>query len=55
VGGADAAELRELTPRVAALANEAAVTHVVFNNCYSDFGVRNAARLAELVDAVKPE
>ncbi len=48
-------ELKELTPRVAELAAEANQTHVVFNNCYSDFGVRNAARLADLVDALKPE
>jgi len=48
------AELQELAPRVAELAGEAKQTHVLFNNCYSDFGVRNAARLADLVGAVQP-
>lgn len=43
--GAD--ELAEWVPRVEELAGKAAETHVLFNNCYSDFGVRNAADLAE--------
>jgi uncharacterized protein YecE (DUF72 family) len=47
-------ELKDLAPRVKELASEAKETHVLFNNCYSDFGVRNAARLADLVDAIKP-
>ena len=41
------AELDELTPRVRELAEQAEETHVLFNNCYSDYGVRNAAQLAE--------
>jgi uncharacterized protein YecE (DUF72 family) len=41
------AELDELAPRVRGLAEGAEETHVLFNNCYSDYGVRNAAQLAE--------
>jgi uncharacterized protein YecE (DUF72 family) len=40
-------ELSELVPKVEELAAKAQETHVLFNNCYSDFGVRNAADLAE--------
>jgi uncharacterized protein YecE (DUF72 family) len=40
-------ELSELVPRVGQLAEQAGETHVLFNNCYSDYGVRNAADLAE--------
>ncbi len=47
-------ELKELAPRVEELAGDAQQTHVLFNNCYSDFGVRNAARLADLIGAVGP-
>jgi uncharacterized protein YecE (DUF72 family) len=43
------AELEELAGRVTALAGEARETHLLMNNCYRDFGVRNAARLRELV------
>ncbi len=46
------AELQELLPRVRELAAEARETHVVFNNCYSDYGVRNAARLSELLEGL---
>lgn len=41
------AELDELRPRVLELAEKAEETHVLFNNCYSDYGVRNAAQMAE--------
>jgi uncharacterized protein YecE (DUF72 family) len=40
-------ELSELVPKVGELAEKAQETHVLFNNCYSDFGVRNAADLVE--------
>lgn len=40
-------ELSELVPKVGELAQKAQETHVLFNNCYSDYGVRNAADLAE--------
>lgn len=40
---------REVAPRARRLADEAAQVHVIFNNCHEDDGVRNAARLSELV------
>jgi uncharacterized protein YecE (DUF72 family) len=43
-------ELDEVAPRVRELAEKAEQTHVLFNNCYSDFGVRNAAQLASKLD-----
>jgi uncharacterized protein YecE (DUF72 family) len=36
-------ELAEWVPRVQELSEQAEQTHVLFNNCYADFGVRNAA------------
>ena len=48
-------ELDELTPRVRELASQAEETHVLFNNCYSDYGVRNAAQLAERIGAKSPQ
>ena len=49
----DEDELEEWVPRVREAAGQAKQTHVLFNNCYSDYGVRNAADLAtqlELAD-----
>jgi uncharacterized protein YecE (DUF72 family) len=42
-------ELKELTPRVHALSEEADTTHVLFNNCYQDYAQRNAAQLTDLL------
>jgi uncharacterized protein YecE (DUF72 family) len=42
-------ELEEWAPKVRELAGDAAETHVVFNNCYRDYGVRNASQLAALL------
>jgi uncharacterized protein YecE (DUF72 family) len=47
-------ELDELAPRVRELADKAEETHVLFNNCYSDYGVRNAAQLAERLELDLP-
>lgn len=44
------AELKDWAPRVGELAGDAAETHVVFNNCYRDYGVVNARRLGELLE-----
>ncbi len=39
-------------PKVEQLADEAEQVHVLMNNCYQDYGVRNAADLRDLlVDA----
>jgi uncharacterized protein YecE (DUF72 family) len=50
----DSRELDELAPRVRELAEGAEETHVLFNNCYSDYGVRNAAQLAERLELDLP-
>jgi uncharacterized protein YecE (DUF72 family) len=42
-------ELRELAAGARRLAGEAQETHVLMNNCYRDYAVRNAARLIELI------
>jgi uncharacterized protein YecE (DUF72 family) len=42
-------ELREWTPRVRELADSAATTHVLFNNCYSDYAQVNARQLADML------
>jgi uncharacterized protein YecE (DUF72 family) len=44
-------ELGELAPRVRELAESAASTHVLFNNCYSDYAQVNARQLADLLAA----
>lgn len=48
----DEAELREWVPRVESLAAEADEVHVLMNNCYQDYGVRNAADLLRLLEDV---
>jgi uncharacterized protein YecE (DUF72 family) len=42
-------ELREWIPNVERLASETSETHVLFNNCYRDYSVRNAAQIADLM------
>jgi uncharacterized protein YecE (DUF72 family) len=42
-------ELRQWAPKVAALAEDTADTHVLFNNCYRDYAQVNARQLAELL------
>jgi uncharacterized protein YecE (DUF72 family) len=44
------AELREWAPRIQGLAAQAQETHVLMNNCYRDFAVRNATELGSLLD-----
>jgi len=43
-------ELAQWAPKVAELSRSAAETHAIFNNCYQDYGVRNAHQLALLLD-----
>jgi uncharacterized protein YecE (DUF72 family) len=45
-------ELRELTQPIAEVAHEARESHLLMNNCYRDYGVRNAAQLRELLSDV---
>ena len=42
-------ELREWAPKVQELSQQTRETHVLFNNCYRDYGVRNARQLGELL------
>lgn len=48
------AELREWVPRVRELAAGAGAVHVLFNNNYADWGMRNARRMAELLEVGPP-
>jgi len=43
-------ELSEWVPKIEALAGEAKQVHVLMNNCYSDYGVRNARQLTLLLE-----
>ncbi len=43
-------ELEEWVPRIEALESQARETHVVMNNCYNDYAVRNARQLGSLLD-----
>lgn len=43
-------ELAQWAPRLRALADQTEQTHVLMNNCYSDYAQRNAEQLIELLD-----
>jgi uncharacterized protein YecE (DUF72 family) len=43
-------ELAGWVPKIAELANEARETHVVMNNCYENYAVKNARQLADLLE-----
>ncbi len=42
-------ELHEWVPRLQSLADQAERVHALMNNCYQDYGVRNAAQLRDLL------
>lgn len=42
-------ELKELAKPIAELENQAEEVHVIFNNCYSNFGVKNAVTFADIL------
>ena len=42
-------QLRAWIPKIEALASKASTVHALMNNCYQDYGVRNAADLAGLL------
>jgi uncharacterized protein YecE (DUF72 family) len=44
-------ELAEWAPRARQLAQLSSKVHLLMNNCYQDFGVRNASQLADLLAA----
>lgn len=48
-------ELSEWVPKIEDLSEQARETHVLMNNCYRDFAVRNARDLGGLLDLEMPE
>jgi uncharacterized protein YecE (DUF72 family) len=44
------AELQEWAPKLQALAADAETTHVLMNNCYTDYAQRNGAELMKLLE-----
>jgi len=44
-------QLAELTRPIAESAGEARESHLLMNNCYRDYGVRNAAQLRNLLSS----
>jgi uncharacterized protein YecE (DUF72 family) len=45
----DEDELADWTPRIAAVAKQTKQTHVVYNNCFSNYGTTNAREAAQLL------
>jgi uncharacterized protein YecE (DUF72 family) len=45
----DEDELADWTPKIAAIAKQTKQTHVVYNNCYSNYGTTNAREAARLL------
>ena len=45
----DEDELADWTPRIAAVAKQTKETHVVYNNCFSNYGTTNAREAAKLL------
>ena len=48
-------ELQEWVPKIESLAEQARETHVLMNNCYRDFAVRNARELGDLLQLDWPD
>jgi uncharacterized protein YecE (DUF72 family) len=48
----DRRQLRPWLKRIEHLASETREVHVLMNNCYEDFGVRNAADMADLLGSI---
>jgi uncharacterized protein YecE (DUF72 family) len=45
----DRSQLAEWLPRISALSTKATRTHVVFNNCYANYGTTNALEMQDLL------
>lgn len=45
-------ELEEWVPRIESMTDSADDVHVLMNNCYSDYGIRSARGIGELLDAL---
>jgi uncharacterized protein YecE (DUF72 family) len=48
-------ELSEWVPRVREAASQVETTHVLFNNCYANYGATNALQLAQLLNDLDAE
>jgi len=48
----DKRQLRPWVKRIEHLASESREVHVLMNNCYQDYGVRNAADMTDLLSKV---
>lgn len=48
----DRGELKEWAPRIAGVAEEVQGTHVIMNNCYSNYGTTNALEIASMIREV---
>jgi uncharacterized protein YecE (DUF72 family) len=46
----DEGELADWTPRVREIASQSKDTHVLFNNCYANYGATNAVEFAKLLE-----
>lgn len=51
----DRAELEEWAPRITRAAEQATETHVIMNNCYSNYGTTNALEMATIIREVYGE
>jgi uncharacterized protein YecE (DUF72 family) len=48
----DRSELEEWAPRIREASRQAKETHVLFNNCYSNYGATNAVEMALLLEDI---
>jgi len=49
----DVDELADWTPQIAAAARQAKATHVLYNNCFSNYGTTNAREMARLLEELQ--
>ena len=49
----DDKELGEWVPKIAQIADQAEEVHVLFNNCYANYGSTNALQMANLLDDLR--
>jgi len=50
----DETELREWLPRIRAISEQTETVHLVFNNCYGNYGTTNALEMANLFQRYSP-
>lgn len=49
----DEDELADWTPQIAALAKQTKETHILYNNCFSNYGTTNAREMARLLEELQ--